>query len=81
MRIGESLVYEYTLFLVPPESENFLLENDTIYYQERAEFDLMPWKKAFLRRVKKNYILNIKQENQWREVVLMKKDKYGNIIV
>lgn len=58
----------------------FKLENDTIYYQERNVVEVALGKKAFLRKVNKNYILNIKQESGWWEAILIKKDKEGNII-
>lgn len=59
----------------------YKLKNDTIYFQESEVMEIALGKRAFLRRVKKNYILNIKQENQWWQVILIKKDEIGNIIV
>lgn len=59
----------------------YKLRNGTMYFQECGGMEIALGEKAFLRKVKKNYILNIKQENQWWEVILIKKDKIGNIIV
>ena len=59
----------------------YKLKNDTIYYQERIVMEIALAKKAFLRKVKKNYILNFKEGNQWWQVVIIRKDKIGNIII
>lgn len=59
----------------------YKLKNDTIYYQEPEVLEIALGKKAFLRKIKKNYILNNQKENQWWELILIKKDKKGNIIV
>ena len=58
----------------------FKLEKDTIYYQLPEVTEIPLGKNAFLRKVKNNYILNIKQKNEWWELVLINKDKNGNII-
>lgn len=57
------------------------IENDTIYYKERRVYEIALGKKAFLRKVKKNYILNFREEKQWWQVILIRKDRTGNIIV
>ena len=58
----------------------FKLENDTLYYHGSEINEITLGKKAFLRKVKKNYILNVKQENGWWELILIRKNKNGNII-
>ena len=59
----------------------YTLENDTIYYTERNVSETTLGRKAFLRRVKKNYIVNVKQENQWWQLALLEKNKAGEIII
>lgn len=59
----------------------YTMENDTIYYTERTVSETTLGQNAFLRRVKKNYILNVKQENQWWQLALIEKNKGGEIII
>lgn len=55
--------------------------NDTVVFQEQEVYEIELGNNAFLKKVKKNHILNTKQENQWWELILLNKDTNGNIIV
>ena len=78
---------DHKIYIIDKEertiSEGFpvKLENDSIYYKERGVYEIALGKRAFLRKVKKNYILNFKEENQWWQLKLIRKDKKGNIYV
>lgn len=59
----------------------YQIKDDTLRYTAIQLLEVELGKSAFLRKLKKDYILNVKQENQWWILILFKTDKQGNLVV
>lgn len=59
----------------------YKIKEDTLIFNEIQLLEVELGKGAFLRKLKKDYILNIKQENQWWILILFRKDNTGNILI
>lgn len=49
----------------------FEIQNDSIYYEVREELEVQLGRKAFLRQVGNQFVLNVKGDNDWWEIFLM----------
>lgn len=49
----------------------FTIQDDTLYFTELTVMEIALGKKAILRKVGDNYILNIKEEHEWYTLVFM----------
>jgi len=49
----------------------FTIQDDTLYFSELTVMEIALGKKAFLRKVGDNYIVNIKEEHEWYNLVFM----------
>ncbi len=58
----------------------YILSNDTIIYKNREVIEVFLGGNTFLRKVSSRYLLNIKSDELWWELVLIEKSKEGNVI-
>ncbi len=75
------------IYIISSESElkvkggfPYTLKNDTLYYTEREITEINLSKSTFLRKLDNDYILNIKQKNQWWEIILIAYTKESSIL-
>lgn len=55
-------------------------KNDTVRFTERYVYEIALGRMAFLRKVNDHYILNVKDENQWWEIILLSETKEGSLL-
>ncbi|MCY2686011.1 hypothetical protein [Salinimicrobium sp. TH3] len=57
----------------------FKVIEDTIYFLEKYVMEYPLGTNTFLRKIKNDHIVNIKEQNQWWSTVYLKKDSHGTI--
>ncbi len=58
----------------------FTIKDDTLYFSELTVMEIALGKKAFLRKMADNYVLNIKEEHDWYTLVFMEIGRNGDLI-
>ncbi len=83
---GNYILKDEKIYIIDIEEEikvkggfPYTRKNDTLYFSERTIMEIALGKKAFLRKVGDNYILNIKEEHEWYSLVFMELSGNGDL--